>query len=124
MCIFVGLQAIYELGSNQKYVCFFIRVTHAIKLCLLETEEFFKLIFLFIRLNGGFVLFDVAELVSDVSYGIADKCRTSRPYHSITPVNQEEGQVNGFGACKDKKTVQRKEQVTWQAYVTNSRRKE
>ena len=30
-------------------------------------------------------------------------CRTSRPYHSITPVNQEEGQVNGLGACKDKK---------------------
>ena len=44
MCIFVGLQAIYEIGSNQKYICCFIRVTHAIKLCVLETEEFFELI--------------------------------------------------------------------------------
>lgn len=35
----------YEIGSNQKYICCFIRVTHAIKLCVLETEEFFELIF-------------------------------------------------------------------------------
>jgi hypothetical protein len=33
----------YELGSTQKYICCFIRVTHAIKLCVLETEEFFEL---------------------------------------------------------------------------------
>jgi hypothetical protein len=35
----------YEIGSTQKYICCFIRVTHAIKLCVLETEEFFELIF-------------------------------------------------------------------------------
>jgi len=35
----------YETGSTQKYICCFIRVTHAIKLCVLETEEFFELIF-------------------------------------------------------------------------------
>ena len=34
----------YETGSTQKYIRCFIRVTHAIKLCLLETEEFFELI--------------------------------------------------------------------------------
>ncbi len=34
----------YEIGSTQKYICCFIRVTHAIKLCVLETEEFFELI--------------------------------------------------------------------------------
>jgi hypothetical protein len=35
----------YETGSTQKYICCFIRVTDAIKLCVLETEEFFELIF-------------------------------------------------------------------------------
>jgi hypothetical protein len=34
----------YEIGSTQEYICCFIRVTHAIKLCVLETEEFFELI--------------------------------------------------------------------------------
>jgi hypothetical protein len=34
----------YETGSTQKYICCFIRVTDAIKLCVLETEEFFELI--------------------------------------------------------------------------------
>jgi hypothetical protein len=37
----------YELGSTQKYICCFIRVTHAIKLCVLETEEFFELMHYF-----------------------------------------------------------------------------
>ena len=48
MCICVGLQAIYEIGSNQKYICCVIRVTWAIKLCLLETEQFFELILFYI----------------------------------------------------------------------------
>jgi hypothetical protein len=58
MCIFVGLQAIYEIESNQKYICCFIRVNHAIKLCLLETletEEFFELIQLILELRDELI---------------------------------------------------------------------
>ena len=35
----------YEIGSTRKYICCFIRVAHAIKLCVLETEGFFELIY-------------------------------------------------------------------------------
>jgi hypothetical protein len=44
----------YEIGSNQKYICCFIRLTHAIKLCVLETEKFFELIFaVFVTTSAG-----------------------------------------------------------------------
>jgi hypothetical protein len=44
VCVYLSAYRLYETVSNQKYICCFIRVTHAIKLCVLETEEFFELI--------------------------------------------------------------------------------
>jgi hypothetical protein len=40
VCVYLSAYRLYETGSNQKYICYFIRVTYAIKLCVLETEEF------------------------------------------------------------------------------------